>query len=80
MKRLGSILMVTGLFIGGLTGLGLLADVAIPGISWFIAVGLVKLILLTAVGFIGAGATLHRLAARAEARARLAGGAHGDED
>ena len=71
MKPLGSVLMITGVLIGFAVGIGMLAGVSIPGVSWFIAVGLVKLTLFAAVGFIGVGATLHRLAARADSRREL---------
>jgi len=60
--------MALGVLIGIAVGFGMLAGASVPGVSWFIAVGLVKLTLLASVGFIGAGATLHRLAKRAEKR------------
>jgi hypothetical protein len=72
MKSAGSILIGIGALIGVAVGLGMIAGVSIPGVSWFIAVGLVKLTLMAAVGFMAAGATLIRLARRAEKRERIA--------
>ena len=74
MKPLGSVLIAIGALVGVAVGLGIMAGVTLPGVSWFIAVGLVKLTLLAAVGFMGVGATLIRLANRAERRNRIAQG------
>jgi hypothetical protein len=64
--------MATGVIVGCFVGIGILSGVTLPGVSWIVAVGLVKLTLLASVGLIGAGATLHRLAKRADDRSRIA--------
>jgi hypothetical protein len=51
----------------------MLLGLSVPGVSWLIAVGLVKLTLIASGGLIAAGAVLQRLARRAEDRARLEG-------
>jgi hypothetical protein len=67
MRPLGSILMGAGVVVGAAVGIGILAGVNFPG-SGLMAIGVVKLTLLAAVGLMGAGAALHRLARRDRAR------------
>lgn len=74
MRPLGTALLILGLLVGGLVGLGLLTGVAIPGVPWLVAVGLVKLTVLASLGLLGAGAALHRLAKGSEDRDRLGRG------
>jgi hypothetical protein len=73
MRRLGTSLLVLGILLGSAVGIGLLLGVSIPGVSWLVAVGLTKLTLIASGGLMAAGATMHRLAKRAEDRARLEG-------
>jgi hypothetical protein len=73
MRVLGTILIVLGALIGSGVGIGMLLGLSVPGVSWLIALGLVKLTLIAAVGLIAGGAVLQRLATRAEERARLEG-------
>lgn len=72
MKPVGSVLMVAGVSIGIAVGIAILAGVSIPNIPWIIGVGLAKLVILSALCLIGAGAMLHRLGTRAENRNKLA--------
>jgi hypothetical protein len=73
MRVLGTILLVLGALVGSGVGVGMLLGLSVPGVSWLIAVGLVKLTLIASGGLIAAGAVLQRLARRAEDRARLEG-------
>jgi hypothetical protein len=73
MRVLGTILVVLGALVGSGVGVGMLLGLSVPGVSWLIAVGLVKLMLIASGGLIAAGAVLQRLARRAEDRARLEG-------
>jgi hypothetical protein len=57
----------------------MLLGIGLPSLPWFIAIGFVKLILAGALGLIGTGAMVRRLALRAEARNRLAGPGSQDE-
>jgi hypothetical protein len=77
-KLLGAFLLWTGLAVGTLVGLGILAGVKISNAPWFVAVGLVKITLVGAVGLMVAGATLQRLAKRDEARRQLSARADAD--
>jgi hypothetical protein len=71
MRLLGTLLLVLGCILGCAVGVGLLLGVEIPGVSWLIAVGLVKLTLIASGGLMAAGAVVHRLARRADERSRL---------
>ena len=71
MRPLGSALLVLGVVLGSAIGVGILLGITLPGVSWLVAVGLTKLTLLASAGLMAAGATLKRLARRAEDRARL---------
>ena len=66
--------MGAGVLLGTSVGLAMLMGVRINGLPWLAAVGLVKLTIVAAVGMIGAGATMHRLAGRKDARDRLRAG------
>jgi hypothetical protein len=68
MKRLGSVLMMLGVLIGGILGISIAAGVTVGGVPLLVAVGLGKLTFLTALGFMGVGATVRRLALREEQR------------
>jgi hypothetical protein len=71
MRVVGSLLLILGVLIGGAVGIGMLLGVSVPGVSWLVAVGLVKLSLIAAGGLIAGGAVLQRLATRADHRNRL---------
>ena len=71
MRLFGSVLLALGVLLGLAVALGMALGVTIPGVSWLIAVGLIKLTLVAAGGLIAAGAVLQRLAKRAEDRERL---------
>ena len=73
MRTLGNALMGLGVLVGGGVAVAMLFNIGIPNLSWFVAVGLVKLILAGSLGLIGAGAFIRRLALRAETRDRLMG-------
>jgi len=61
--------MWLGVAIGGAVGLGMIVGLKIsPPPPWLVAVGLSKLVFFSGVGFIGAGATLHRIAKRRDER------------
>jgi hypothetical protein len=68
LKRFGSLLMVIGLTIGGILGIGVIAGVKVAGVPLLVAIGLGKLTFLGAIGLMGAGAALRRLALREEKR------------
>lgn len=71
MRRFGAVLLAMGVLLGLAVGVGMLAGVKINGVHWLVAVGMIKLTLLAAVGLISAGAMLQRLGKRAEERERL---------
>ena len=71
MRRLGAVLLAVGVLLGFGVGAGMLAGIKINGVPWFVAVGMIKLALLSSVGLIAAGAFLQRLASRAERREQL---------
>jgi hypothetical protein len=77
-RLFGSILTAIGVLIGVAVSLALLAGVTLPGVSFILAVGLVKLTYFTSLGFLGAGAIFHRLAKREEAARLLAAGTESD--
>lgn len=70
MKALGQTLMIIGVLVGVVTGVGIVVGWNPFHLPWLLSVGFIKLVLLAAVGFLGAGATLTRLAKRAAARQR----------
>jgi hypothetical protein len=71
MRPLGAVLLTLGVLLGSAVGIGMLLGVSVPGVSWLVAVGLAKLTLVASGGLIAAGATLQRLAKRAEDRTRV---------
>jgi hypothetical protein len=71
MRPLGAVLLTLGVLLGSAVGLGVLLGVSLPGVSWLVAVGVAKLTLIASGGLIAAGATLQRLAKRAEQRTPL---------
>jgi hypothetical protein len=58
--------------VGSAAALAIALPIHITGISWLIAVGLIKLTFAASLGLIGGGAVLQRIARRNEERARLA--------
>jgi hypothetical protein len=70
-RPLGAVLLTLGVLLGSSIGVGMLLGVNLPGVSWLVAVGLVKLTLIASGGLIAAGAVLQRLAKRGDERARL---------
>lgn len=70
MRPFGTLLLALGVLLGCAIGIGLFLGVQVPGVSWLVAVGLVKLTLMASGGLIAAGAVLHRLARRSEQRDR----------
>jgi hypothetical protein len=73
MKHVGTALLILGVLVGSVVGVAILLGVTVPGVSWLVAVGLAKLTLIASGGLMAAGAVLHRLARRADDRARLQG-------
>jgi hypothetical protein len=71
MRPIGTVLLTLGVLLGSAVGIGMLLGVSVPGVSWLVAVGLAKLTLIASGGLIAAGATVQRLAKRAEDRTRL---------
>jgi protein-S-isoprenylcysteine O-methyltransferase Ste14 len=71
MRRFGQLLAVLGLLIGGAAAIAIIFPVHLVGISWLIAVGLIKLTFATSLGLIAGGAVLQRIARRTEERERL---------
>jgi hypothetical protein len=71
MRRLAQLLMLLGVLLGGAIGVAILLGVSLPGLSWFLAVGLAKLTLIGSGGLLAGGALLQRLANRRDDRARL---------
>lgn len=62
MRRLGTVFMALGAFVGVASGLAVLADVDVPGVgSWLVAVAVAKLGFIAAFGLIAAGAVMHRV-------------------
>ena len=79
MRRLGQLLMLLGVGIGGAVGLAILFHLSLPGVSWLVAVGLAKLSLAASVSLLGAGAALQRLAARRDSAGMLRDGSEMDQ-
>ena len=68
LRKFGDSLMWLGTGMGTAVGVGLMFGVALPGLPWLVAVGLVKLTLIAALGLIAGGAIVRRLSIRAEQR------------
>lgn len=60
--------MSIGLLIGGILGIGVIAGVKVAGVPLLVAIGLGKLTFVGAIGLMGAGAVLRRVALRQEQR------------
>lgn len=73
MKHVGTALLILGVLVGSAVGVAMFLGVTLPGVSWLVAVGLAKLTLIASGGLMAAGAVLHRLAKRADDRARVEG-------
>jgi hypothetical protein len=71
MRLFGTLLLVLGAALGVAVALGMALGVSIPGVSWLVAVGLVKLTLIASGGLMAGGAVLQRLAKRSEDRERI---------
>jgi hypothetical protein len=69
-RPFGALLLTLGVLLGCAVGIGLLLGVQMPGLSWLVAVGLVKLTLIASGGLMAGGAVLLRLARRADERQR----------
>jgi hypothetical protein len=69
MRRAGNVLMGLGLTLGAAVCVALLLGFRLTNLPWLVAVGLVKLTLISAVGLIAGGAVVRRLGIRAEHRA-----------
>jgi len=68
MKRLGSLFMGAGLVVGIALGVGVIAGINVGGVPLLVAIGLGKLTFAAALGMMGAGAVLRRLALRRDQR------------
>jgi hypothetical protein len=71
MRVVGTILLVLGALLGCAVGIGMLFGVTVPGVSWLVAVGLVKLTLMASGGLMAVGAVVQRLARRTKDREQL---------
>jgi hypothetical protein len=64
--------MYVGAGVGVVLGASLLLPIHLSGLPFFIAVGMAKLTFISALGLIGGGAWLRRLARREDERRQLA--------
>ncbi len=71
MRRLGSILIGSGVVVGLGVVVAMLGVIPLPVMPWIVSVGLAKLTLLASGGLMGAGAVCNRLALRREQRELL---------
>jgi hypothetical protein len=71
MRRFGQVLAVLGLLVGGAAAIAISFPIHVVGISWLIAVGLIKLTFGASLGLMAGGALLQRIAKRTEERERL---------
>ena len=78
MKRLGDVLMAIGVAIGAVVAIALAMGIRVNGMPFLVSVGLAKLTVLTALGFLAGGAVVRRLGKRREERERV--GAHPDDE
>jgi len=77
MRRIGNVLLWSGVSVGVLTGVWRLLSSGATGWSWVLGVGLTKLAILVALALMGAGAVALRLANRADLQRLLR--AHSEE-
>ena len=68
MKRFGTFLMILGLGAGIALGISTIVNVSVDGVPLLAAIGLGKLSFLVALGLMGVGAGVRRLALREERR------------
>jgi hypothetical protein len=68
MRTLGQILMGVGALLGIAVGIGVALPIPMVGVTWLVAVGLVKLTFVAALGLMASGATLLRIAHRSESK------------
>jgi hypothetical protein len=61
MKKLGSLLMAIGVLVGLAAGIWVAVGVQRGGLPWLVAVGLVKLTIVTSFALLAAGAMLARI-------------------
>lgn len=78
MRSLAALLMALGVALGAALSAALALHVTIPGVHWFVLVGLAKLALVGSLGLIAAGGIVRRLAIRKEGRRALASGEMSD--
>jgi hypothetical protein len=71
MRRFGKFLAALGLLIGLGAAIAVGFPVHIAGVSWLMAVGLIKLTFAAALGLMAGGAVQQRIARRTEERERL---------
>ena len=71
MRRFGKLLTLLGLLVGIAAGVGTLFPAQLAGVSWLLAVGMIKLTLAASLGLIAGGAVLQRIARRTEEQERL---------
>jgi hypothetical protein len=79
MRGLGNLLLALGVLVGVIVSAAMLAGISLPGVPWLVAVGLVKLALVSSGGLMAAGAVCLRLANRADQRQLRNGPARDDE-
>jgi hypothetical protein len=77
MRRIGNVLLWSGVAVGVLTGGWRLVSAEMTGWSWVLGVGLTKLAILVALSLIAAGAVALRLANRSDLQRFLR--AHSEE-
>ena len=65
--------MMLGVLIGGILAVGMAGGVKVSGVPLLVVIGFGKLTFLAALGSMGLGATLRRLALRKEQRELAAG-------
>ncbi|MDB4893618.1 MAG: hypothetical protein JWL61_5473 [Gemmatimonadetes bacterium] len=68
MKAFGQLLMWIGAAVGTVVGIAIFGHAGLSGVAWLINVALAKLGLMSALGLMGGGAVLQRLAARRDDR------------
>ena len=71
MRRLGQLLSLLGLAVGGLLALTMMFPLHVSGLSWIVAVGLAKLTFVASLTLIGVGAVVQRVAIRSAERSKL---------
>jgi hypothetical protein len=68
MRLFGSILTALGILLGVAVGVFCLVGGGAFGLTWLASVAMAKLGFITALGFLGAGAVVHRIDRRREDR------------